>query len=152
MLTLNESLGEDNTGNKALVSLVNRACFTYLPTALHTPCPVLYLANKCAITCNRKYCSIGLFPAQSLFKSINAKRFNWEWMRLWTLNAAIHVAICFQEKSVFILSAHIWVGDKYSTGVYSMAGMTQLSSLLLVLCCHEGTVYAFRFNTRLRCL
>lgn len=60
VLTLNESLGEDKAGNKALVY---RACFTYLPAALHTPRPVLYLANKCAITCNRKYCSVGLFPA-----------------------------------------------------------------------------------------
>lgn len=45
----------------------------YLPSALHTPCPVLYLAYACVLNCNRKYSSIQLFPALCLFKSINAK-------------------------------------------------------------------------------
>lgn len=44
-------------------SLVYRACFTYLPTALRASRPVLCLANNCALTCNRKYSNLGLFPA-----------------------------------------------------------------------------------------
>lgn len=67
-------------------AIVYRACFKSLPTVLNTPRPLLYLADKCAITCNRKYCNIGLLPALCTVNSVPSKntpgaiqthRFHW---------------------------------------------------------------------------
>lgn len=60
---MGENKVQVKNGQKALVY---GACFTYLLSALRTAYPVLYVAYKCAMPCNRKCGSLeqraGLHP------------------------------------------------------------------------------------------